>query len=330
MKPVWKTSVLNFPPKPPEEMSVSSLLEIENCPRCWVLSHAHFPQIWKHTGFPPHLHMASIVGQIIHRSLQFIIKSMSENQCNTLDDHKAVLVLKKLGGLTNIIRTCLGNVVNLYDDNPRFIKNRPHFIGNLEEKIPELRQSLQLILAKLKMPSVFHNRSADKQPRSLEGLPFGSYPEIRLCPEGMGWVGIADLVNVAKDGIEIVDFKTGNFREEHAFQLRVYGYLWSKDRNLNPEGKLADKLTIVYESGVIDIPWQNTGELYSLGEELNQRREVALGAINKEPFLADLMKVAVNGAMFVICVMFIGNCRHLHALPQMEITRKEVLWGFAV
>src|SRR2546430_2535646 len=45
-------------PSPPTEMSVSTLRELEACPRRWALSSARYPEIWDRVGYPPKLNIA--------------------------------------------------------------------------------------------------------------------------------------------------------------------------------------------------------------------------------------------------------------------------------
>jgi hypothetical protein len=40
-------------PDPPAEMTVTTLAEIEACPRRWTLGAAHYPALWTGRGYPP-------------------------------------------------------------------------------------------------------------------------------------------------------------------------------------------------------------------------------------------------------------------------------------
>lgn len=279
---MWKTSVNKELSNPPSKLSFSALLEIEKCPRQWVLARANYPEIWGYKGFPPHINLSSINGQAIHRALGTVIMAFSKHHCISVNDPKTISVLKQLGGYTNILQESLGNITENYRDNPRFERNKNYFINKLQEDIPRLRPNLQCMLANLKPPFASYPSLIEKQNFMNDSLTPGSYLEIKIKPEEMGWVGIADLMNISDDFIEIVDFKTGGFHEEHILQIRIYCLLWTKDKILNPKARTVNKLTLCYSSGNVDVAVPSSIELGSLEKELSDRRQMALNAIKSD------------------------------------------------
>jgi hypothetical protein len=80
-----------------------------------------------------------------------------------------------------------------------------------------------------------------------------------------------------------MDFKTGDHKEGHAFQIRVYALLWSRDREINPNGHRADKLTLVYDHCAMTVAAPSATELDSLAIEVTRRRELACRSLSERP-----------------------------------------------
>jgi sigma-70-like protein len=59
-------------------------------------------------------------------------------------------------------------------------------------------------------------------------------------------------VNVSDDQAEIIEFKTGEPREEHELQVQIYSLLWMRDPELNPFGKPLRALILSYRHR--DVP----------------------------------------------------------------------------
>jgi hypothetical protein len=91
------------------------------------------------------------------------------------------------------------------------------------------------------------------------------------------------LLVVSDDSCEILDFKTGVHKEQHAFQIRVYALLWNRDRELNPNRLRADKLTLVYDHGAMSVAAPSAIELDCLATEITNRRELACRSLSKQP-----------------------------------------------
>jgi hypothetical protein len=111
----------------------------------------------------------------------------------------------------------------------------------------------------------------------------GSYPELELRVPRIGWHGIADLLILSPQSCEIMDFKTGAKHDAHRFQLQVYALLWSRDSELNPEGRLIDKLTISYDNTEVTVDPPTVLELDALEQKLVERRLGAETALSATP-----------------------------------------------
>jgi hypothetical protein len=69
---------------------VTSLLEIEACPRRWGLAYADYREVWNRHAYPPRLFIAGLTGRVVHLALQTITKAFAQSGCTSLKDASAV------------------------------------------------------------------------------------------------------------------------------------------------------------------------------------------------------------------------------------------------
>jgi hypothetical protein len=94
----------------------------------------------------------------------------------------------------------------------------------------------------------------------------------------MGWRGKIDVLSLSGTSCEIVEFKTGAPQNDHASQVRTYSVLWSRDVELNPAARPADKLTLSYRTGEVSVDPLGPLDLESLERELTERSDAARAA----------------------------------------------------
>jgi len=94
----------------------------------------------------------------------------------------------------------------------------------------------------------------------------------------MGWRGKIDVLSLSGSSCEIVEFKTGVPQDDHASQVRTYSVLWSRDVELNPAARPADKLTLSYRTGEVSVDPLGPTDLESLQRELMDRSDAARAA----------------------------------------------------
>ena len=116
---IWTTAGPKHWPPPPEKMTVSTLLEIEACPRRWSLSSAAYPHFWKRAGYPPRLQYSGLTGTVVHLALEETIRVLVRAGCPSLDSAEAVAVMKDLGGYNVLLSTCIDRVLRRHAENPR-------------------------------------------------------------------------------------------------------------------------------------------------------------------------------------------------------------------
>lgn len=254
-------------------MSFAALMDIETCPRRWALSAAEYPHLWKRRGYPHVPQLASIEGTVVHLALKTVTSAIVERGCPSLTDESALLTLRELGGYTAIIRRSLERALQPYQENPRAAPVLDIVRTQLSGRIPELRSRVQKFLSRIHIePRTGKPGGASAYPKvgSRQQLPLGSHSEVELRVSELRWLGVADLITLMKRCCEIRDFKTGTLKEEHEFQVRTYALLWARDADLNPSGRLADKLVLSGVQGDLEVPAPNPHELRSLEDEIRQ------------------------------------------------------------
>ncbi len=118
---------------------------------------------------------------------------------------------------------------------------------------------------------------------SRSQLLHGFYAEVELRASALGWRGFSDLLTLSSARCEIRDFKTGAPKQEHEFQVRTYALLWARDRDLNPNRRLADRLVLSYDEGDTDVPAPSEEEVRHLEEELQRRTNEMLSKLRADP-----------------------------------------------
>lgn len=280
--PVWFVAGPTKWPETPDQMSLSRLREIEACPRRWALEAAYFPEIWARRGYPNKPHAAALVGRIVHLAVEVIVKALMKERCAGISDPKASSVIMELGGYGRIIDDCSLRVFSDYADNPRAQPYMQPLQQRIQSLRPDIRERVQMIVARTTLTS----RSDSGSSGAREGrhrLAPGAHAEVELIAKDISWIGIADLIQISDDLCEIHEIKTGEPDDEHRFQLQVYSALWAYDKERNPTGRLATKLTLCYQTGNVDVPILSKPELDALAETLKSRRLNALSALHQHP-----------------------------------------------
>jgi len=231
---------------PPEWMSFSKLQQIEACPRRWSLMSSDYPAIWGKNGYPEPLIQSTLIGRVIHRLVEIIVKEFQRAGCTSFDNPDCIRVMRELGGFSRIIEKIFDDVLIQYAENPRAAGTLGVIKKVLLERKSDIREDARILLSR-----IFEGKQTAQcvslvSQGKTEPLRNGIYSEVQLVNEEMKWKGIADLIRLTPAECEIRDFKTGAHKEEHAEQLRIYNLLWQCDNRKNPSARPADKLTISY------------------------------------------------------------------------------------
>jgi len=267
-------------------MSVSSLGEIEACPRRWALASADYPEIWDRRGYPPRIFIASLTGSVVHLAIETVTKALVRGGCASVEDARAVDVMRALGGFTKIVNDCIERVLSRFAENPRATPLLEYALRSLRAESAKMRTDAQSLLRRVRLHAGTASTARDKadfkdHPRATLGP--GTYSEVELRAPRIGWRGAADLLTLSAANCEIVDFKTGAHDEGHRFQVRVYALLWSRDSELNPVARAADRLTLSYRTGEVKVDAPTSAQLDALERELVSRRQAAMKSLSADP-----------------------------------------------
>ncbi|MGH9908148.1 MAG: PD-(D/E)XK nuclease family protein [Pyrinomonadaceae bacterium] len=269
VEPMWLVRLPDEWPNAAPWMSFSDLQNIEACPRRWSLSAASYPNVWSHRGYPPKIYLATLHGHILHAALELIVKSLSRASCPSVADESFVNVMRGLGGYTSIIEQAAARVLERLNENPRFTPRSRYVLAELKKAAPALRESLQILISKLRL-GPGHLSGGVQQPHR-SALNEGTYAEIELRVAKMRWHGFVDILTLLESNCEIVDFKTGDPTPEHEDQVRVYSLLWARDSELNPQGRIANCITLSFSRGDVTVKSLNDHELSLLESDLELR-----------------------------------------------------------
>jgi hypothetical protein len=165
-------------------------------------------------------------------------------------------------------------VVERLENNPRASRIAEASARSLRAQAPEMRTQVQVLVGRMQLP-VVRARARGVGPKQRAQLGIGVHPEVSLRVKALGWKGTADLLLLSEEACEIVDFKTGEERPHHRFQVQVYALLWNRDAELNPDRRLATSLTLAYKQGNIEVEAPSVSQLDDLECQLIARREAA-------------------------------------------------------
>jgi hypothetical protein len=269
-------------------MSVSTCAEIEECPRRWALSTAEYPELWGGRGYPPKLQVAALAGSVVHLALEIILKQLMRAGVPSLCDPSAPQVLRELGGYTRVVEECVDRILRRHIENPRAGALMEHAQRALRGQGPALRVRVQSMLSRLRLPNSTPpppDTSAPKSGGSPPRLPLenGIYPEVEVHAKSIGWKGKIDLLVLGHDACQITDFRTGATDEAHNFQVRAYAVMWRLDDELNPSGRVADRIVLSYISQEVNVAPPTTSEIAELSQELLAKRHAVETALEARP-----------------------------------------------
>ena len=269
-------------------MSVTSLVEIETCPRKWALRNAAYPDIWTGYGYPPNLNAPSLSGTVVHLAVEKTTRALAAEGCTSVRDASATRVIRSLGGFTSIIETSIENTLQRYSTNPRIQDLLDLALSRLRSKIPEMRTQVQHLVGRVRLThkptgGASHSGKPHEPHVGQAGLPPGTYSEVLVRAPTLKWKGYIDLLTLSDQDYEILDFKTGQPKDQDYFQMRVYALLWFRDTNNNQTGRLANSLRIVYPQKDVDLEAPSVEELEGIEQDLIKRTSAARTSLSKYP-----------------------------------------------
>lgn len=279
----WTANIPSSWPSVPTEMTITTLAEIEACPRRWALGAANYPGLWTGRGYPPRFQRSTLAGTVVHLVLEAITKGLVRAGCPSIQDPTAPQVMKDLGGYTKVVNDSIDQVLARLAHSPRAARILEFAARSLRAQVPDLRMRAQAMLCRMRLPQGTTAQGGGHVSKSRKRLNMGVFPEIEFRAPQIGWKGKADLLVISPAACEIADFKTGAKDEGHRFQLWVYALLWSLDVDLNPDHRLADRLILGYTGETVQVVVPTEAELAELERHLIARRAAAHQAVSEFP-----------------------------------------------
>lgn len=270
-------------PEPPTEFSVSSLAEMEECPRRWALLNASYPAVWAYRGYPRLPSSSALAGLAVHLAIETVSTRLVRAGCASAQSHAAIDVMRELGGYTRVVEDSISTLLEGLVSNPRATAQLDALRRVLMAQVPRLRARVKKLLSRIRFVARNAAQERPRQTRARTALRPGTHTEVPLRAPTIGWRGTADLLSVNESGCEIVDFKAGATSDAHAFQLQVYALLWHLDQDLNPGGSSARRLTVAYEHTETEVPPLDLEELEHFRATLVERTSTARRAIAAGP-----------------------------------------------
>jgi hypothetical protein len=260
-------------PEPPDYWSYSTLKEIESCARRYALGHASYTNLWNGKGYPQQPHPAAMFGDVVHDSLERIIKALAQAGYTSYNSAEATAVLRELGGYSAVAAEALADRLARLNGNPRVNEERRARLRQfLEDRIPEVRTEIQGYLQRMELvrkPDVPDAAEGGALPERPLGV--GSHPEAPICSEELRVRGRVDLITVAAERADIVDYKTGREDPGHLDQLRFYAMLWDQDAIANQDRTPVGTLTVSYPTTEVTIPALDAEELAAIITRTGER-----------------------------------------------------------
>lgn len=293
ISPVFTTLTPTEWQAPPEWMSFHYLVRAEQCPRSAALRHATYSQLWNRRGYPDKPSLAALAGMVTHRVIARIIRSLADSGVDSFQDPRSVAILKSLGGYSKVIAESVADVIQSLAGNPRFELVRSSSLSRLNNRLPAIREQVQLQLSRLnwnlKPPLVELREDSDIDAVTSDRLPLqqGTHFEVELRHPGIKWRGFADLIELRDDLCTVADFKSGEPSDDHLLQLQIYALLWYHDEELNPSKTAVDKLVICYPNGDRLVPY-NKNDGGKLAQELQARTSAVRKAVSGPESQANL------------------------------------------
>jgi PD-(D/E)XK nuclease superfamily len=291
---------------PPDYWSYSTLKEMETCPLRYCLTHANYPELWNQSGYPSLPSANALFGNLVHSALEVILRALSDSRVASPQSGEATDVLRGLGGLTAVVEKQTSRQLAPLEGNPRLSDDRRRRIGReLRGRTPEARAQVQTYLSRTAFVSKTsggrrvtsgHKQSATRHRHELSE---GSYAEVTLVSEELRLHGRVDLLNIAGEAIEIIDFKTGVVAQSHTDQLLLYALLWNADEESNPKQLRVSGLTAAYRDYDVSTEVPDSTHLDNLSAEVRAKiatadREAASDAPTAKPAPENCVSCAVR------------------------------------
>src|ERR1700682_2868082 len=276
-------------------MNFHYFVRAERCPRSAALRYGRYATLWEKNGYPDKPAIAALAGTVVHACTARIAHKFVENGCLSIDDPGCFAVLKQLGGYSAIIAETIVDVARSLIGNPRFEPIRELSLAILHDRIPALRELVQLQMTRIpwnahsdnRMRQISHSQKSNNQAPARIPLREGVHFEVEVRDALLRWKGVVDFLEIGESACSIREFKTGAPSDDHILQLQVYALLWSSDSTLNPNAIPASQLALCYSTGEREVDLSPEDRI-QLADSLKVRTTRVREAVNGAATRANL------------------------------------------
>lgn len=265
---------------PPDTYSFSSLQEVEGCPRRWQLLRS----TWGEQGrYPQRPHPKAVEGRIVHESIEQLVRALGRRGMPAIGSTGFQDAVREVDFWGHFAReTAKWN--ERLAEHPR---SGPHFV--LRTPPRQLANQAIRLFREQYVPSASLTPQAARSDSAKRGSSVdvrrllrsrGALAELRIKHPELPFVGILDLVRLDGGEVEVVDFKTGEVKEDHERQALIYAVLWWR-----VTGETPSKVSLQYLGGR-RTRTVTTDQLTVVDKELGAAIDAARGALSKQPATA--------------------------------------------
>jgi hypothetical protein len=225
--------------EPPATWSSTSFDDADVCPRRWQLLRSRWGDFER---FPVRPHPAAVEGLIVHEALDRLTRSCGRRGNPAIGTSEFSLALADADFFPGFARA-------LTDWHQRLVAHpRPGHAFRLRASSEDLaNRAVRMFRESYKatgpVPSQPAARGWDPTAHVETLLRCKrALSEVKLAHPKLPFVGVLDRVQVAGEGVEIVDFKTGKPSDMHRTQLLRYALLWWRNTGDLPVRVIAQHL----------------------------------------------------------------------------------------
>jgi hypothetical protein len=264
--------------EPPSIWSSTSLDDVEACPRRWQLLRSRWGDFER---FPVRPHPAAVEGRIIHEALDRLTRACGQRGNPAFGSAEFSAALTDANFFPGFARA-VAEWQQRLTAHPR--PGPPFRLRASGEELAN--RAVRMFREQYKPHGDVASQSAERAtdtPADVRALLTQKHAlsEVKLTHPKLPFLGILDRVQETRDGVEVVDFKTGKPSDKHRKQLLRYALLW-----WHKTGDVPVRVSAQYLQGVESWPVAQ-GLLEDVEADLEKKIPLLTAVLNAHPAAAN-------------------------------------------
>lgn len=215
----------------PTTWSSTSLDELEACPRRWQLLHSRWGDYKR---FPTRANPAAVEGTIVHDALDRLTRACGQRGNPPIGTDEFAAALADADFYLGFKRAVM-DWQSAFEAHPRpgpayRLRSTPEDLANRAVRM--FREQYKPGGGKVATGTDGPSEEESDLGRLLRQK--GALSERTLHHPTLPFMGKLDRLQLTKDGVEVVDYKTGRASEKHRRQLLRYAVLWWRETGERP------------------------------------------------------------------------------------------------